>query len=174
MAKTANAYTADTGEVTITLSAANIAAIAAFTTAEEIVIDGAVISFRRTNSPERGIGQTRVTGSTTPITTISDTVPPETWELVLVDDYYEAISGGEWGTDTLAAVEIFQELFDARQDPTTIQCTPAGGSTADVETTLVNPRVVAVGHPEIVAESTTPATVSVTLSASSSTRASHA
>jgi hypothetical protein len=173
MAKTINAFVADQGEVAITISAANVSAIAAFTTAEEIVIDGAVRSFERTNNPERSVESTRVTGSTTPIVTAGDTVPHETWELVLVDDYHEG-AAGEWGTDLLAAVEIFEELFAARQDPGGLQCTPAGGATGDIETTLVAPRIVAVGQPVIDADATVPATVTVLIAAESHTSAAHA
>ena len=173
MPKTINAFVPDQGEVAITLSAANVSAIAAFTTAEEIIIDGAVRSFQRTNNPERSVESTRVAGSTTPIVTAGDTIPHETWELVLVDDYREG-AAGEWGTDLLAAVEIFEELFAARQDPGAFQCTPAGGATGDIETSLVSPRIVAVGQPVIDADATTPATVTIMIAAESHSNAAHA
>ena len=54
MAKTANAYISDLGEVEVTISAANVTAVSAFTTAESIVVDGAVRMFVRTNSPKIG------------------------------------------------------------------------------------------------------------------------
>jgi hypothetical protein len=53
MPKTINAYVSDLGEVEVTLNAGNVAAVAAFTTAESIVIDGAVRTFQRTNSPKK-------------------------------------------------------------------------------------------------------------------------
>jgi len=73
MAKTANAYTPDQGEVAITISAANVAAIAAFSTADEIVIDGAVRSFKQVTAPSRTREETKVAGDSTPITTASVT-----------------------------------------------------------------------------------------------------
>jgi hypothetical protein len=172
MAKTINSYVADQGEVEVTISAGNVTAIAAFTTAEAIVIDGAVRSFKRTNNPERTTSSMRVTGDTTPITSTNNTIPHETWELVLVDDYHLGLAG-EWGTDDLSAVEIFLELFKARQAPGAFKCTPAGGGSANIETTLADPSVLSVSEPEINADSTEPATVTVMLSASSSSKAAH-
>lgn len=172
MAKTINSYVPDQGEVEVTISAGNVTAIAAFTTAEAIVIDGAVRSFKRTNNPERTTTSLRVTGDTTPITSTNNTVPHETWELVLVDDYHTG-AAGEWGTDDLSAVEIFLELLKARQAPGALKCTPAGGSAANIETTLSDPAVLSVSEPDINADATEPATVTVMLSASTSTKAAH-
>lgn len=172
MAKTANAYVPDQGEVEITLSAGNVSAIAAFTTAESIIVDGAVRSFRRTNNPERPVVSTKVTGDTTPITTVGDTVEHETWELVLVDDYSSG-AAGEWGTDDLAAVEIFKELFNARETPGGLKCTPAGGSAANIEITLVDAEIIAVGTPDIDADQDGPAEVVVMITSSSHTTAAH-
>ncbi len=172
MTKTANAYVADQGEVEITISAGNVSAIAAFTTAESIIIDGAVRSFKRSNNPERTTTSMKVTGDTVPIAVTSNTIEHETWELILVDDYYSG-AAGEWGTDDLAAVEIFQEFFKARETPGAIKCTPAGGASANMEITLVDAEVVSVGRPEIDADSTSPATVTIMLTASSSTIAAH-
>ena len=173
MPKTINAFVPDQGEVAVTLTSANVSAIAAFTTAEEIIIDGAVRSFQRTNNPERPVESTRVTGSTTPIVTAGDTVEHETWELVLVDDYHEG-AAGEWGTDLLAAVEIFEELFNARQDPGALQCTPAGGATGDIEISLTSPRVIAVGQPVTDADATSPATVTILIASEGHSNAAHA
>lgn len=172
MAKTINAYVADQGEVEVTISAGNVTAIAAFTTAEAIIIDGAVRSFKRTNNPERTTTSMRVTGDTTPITSTNNTISHETWELVLVDDYHSG-AAGEWGTDDLSAVEIFRELWVARQAPGALKCTPGGGTTTNIETTLADPQVLSVSEPEIDADSTEPATVTVMLSASSSSKAAH-
>lgn len=173
MTKTVNAYVPDQGEVAITLSAANVSAIAAFSTAEEIIIDGVVRSFQRTNDPERPVESTKVTGSTTPIVTAGDSIPHETWELIIVDDYYEGATG-EWGTDTLAAAQIFEELFAARQDPGAFQCTPAGGANGDIEISLTTPRIVSVGMPVTDADATTPATITIMLSAEGHSLAAHA
>jgi hypothetical protein len=173
MAKTINAYVPDQGEVEITLSAANITAVGApFVTAESIVLDGVVRSFERTNNPERPHEATRVTGDTTPIVTVGNTVPEETWQLVIVDDYHSG-AAGEWGTDDLAAVEIFQELFDHRSDPGGLKATPAGGATANIEITLVSPRILSVSVPVINADATRPAEVTVMFTAEGHTLAAH-
>lgn len=174
MAKTANAYVPAQGEVVVAISAANVTAVGApFVTAEEIVVDGAVRGFKRTNNPERPRETTKVTGSPTPILTVSDAVEEETWELKLVDDYHSG-AAGEWGTDDLSAVEIFLEMYTHRSDPGGLQCTPAGGATGQIETTLVGPRVLSVSEPEIDADATGPAIVTVMLAAEYSTKAVHA
>ncbi len=174
MTKTINSYVSDGGEVAVTLSAANVSAVAAFTTAEEIIIDGAVRSFSRTNTPLRTVAETKVTGDTTPIVTRSTNKSEgERWELRLVDDYY-AGAAGEWGTDLLAAVEIFKELDAANQDPGGLQCTPAGGATGDIEITLTNPKLLGLGLPGIDADATDPNEVSVFFAADGHTTAAHA
>lgn len=173
MTKTVNAFIADQGEVAITLSAANITAIAAFTTAEEIVIDGAVVSFKRTNDPELPFVEEYVTGDDDPIILAGKQSPAEMWELILIDDYHEG-AAGEWGTDNLAAVEIFEELRAARQHPSAFQCTPAGGATGDIETTLETPKIVAVGQPEIDANSNQAAKVRILIRSANHSNAAHA
>ncbi len=174
MAKTENSYVSDLGEVKVTISAANVTAVPAFATAETITIDGAVRSFRRTNNPQRSVANTRVTGDLNPIVTRGNSkVEGETWELVLVDDYYKG-AAGEWGTDDLSAVEIFVELDKANQDPGGLKCTPAGGAAGEIEITLVNPKLLGVSAPEINADATTPNEVTVFLAADSHTEAVHA
>jgi len=173
MAKTANAFLTRLGEVAITISAANVTAIAAFTTAEEIVIDGAVVSFRQVTTPELEVIEDFVTGDTTPIVSVPDHLGHERWELILIDDYHEG-AAGEWGTDDLAAVEIFEELLAARQHPGGLQCTPAGGATGDIETTLVSPKVLSVSQPEIDTGAREHAKVRVLIACSNHTRAAHA
>ena len=173
MTKTINAYISDLGEVEVTLSSANAAAVAAFTTAESIIIDGAVRSFTRTNSPKKAASRTNVTGDTTPIVLRSSRIQEEElWELVLVDDYFSGASG-EWGTDDLSAVEIFYELLSNDQDPGGLKCTPAGGSSANIEITLVDVRLLGVDPPTIDADSTEAQTVKVYFACSSHTRAAH-
>lgn len=173
MTSTINSYSTAQGELEVTLSAGNVSAIAAFTTAESIVIDGVLRSFRRTNNPERPVSETRVTGSDTPITIAGRIIPREMWELVLVDDYFLG-AAGEWGTDDLSAVEIFRELFIAREQPGGLKCTPAGGASANIEITLTDPEIVAVGLPEIDADSEDQvATVTIMISASGHTTAAH-
>lgn len=173
MAKTANAYLGRLGEVAITISAANVTAIAAFTTAEEIVIDGAVKSFRQVTTPALEVIEDFVTGDSSPIISVPDHLGHEEWELILLDDYHEG-AAGEWGTDNLAAVEIFEELLAARQHPGGLQCTPAGGATGDIETTLVTPKILSVGQPEIDTATSELARVAVRIACASHTKASHA
>lgn len=176
MPKTASGYVPDSGEVVVTISADNVSDIAAFTTAEDIVIDGVVRSFRRTNNPERSVESTRVTGDDDPIITVGNSIPHETWELVIVDDY-SAGNSGEWGTDNLAAGEIFDELFRARASTEIggLACTPAGSETGDIERTLTNPRLISVGEPEIDADAGgSLATQTIMIAAEGHTKATHA
>lgn len=174
MTKTVNAYKSDQGELVVTISSANVTAIAAFTTAEDITLDGALRYFRRTNNPQRNVSQTRVTGDLNPIVTRSSSKPEaELWEIGLVDDYY-AGNAGEWGTDSLSAVEIFKEMDEADQDPGGIAGTPAGGATGDIEITLVNPVLLGLGVPEIDADAQDPNEIPVYLAADSHTTAAHA
>jgi hypothetical protein len=173
MPKTANSYIPDQGEIAITISAANVSAIAAFTTAQEIVLDGALRAFRQVTPPSRTFEQTKVTGDTTPITTASKTKGAEEWEIVLVDDYSEG-NAGEWGTDLLAAAEIFFELFDNDQHPGGLQLTPAGGATGDIEYTLVNPKILSITNPPNDADATTPAEVTIRVGCDKNTKAAHA
>lgn len=173
MAKTANAYISDLGEVEVTISAANVTAVSAFTTAESIVIDGAVRMFVRTNSPKKSASRMNVTGDTEPIVTKSGRIQEEElWELTLVDDYYSG-AAGEWGTDTLSAVEIFKELFENNEDPGGLKCTPAGGSSANIEITLTSPRLLGLDVPRIDADSTDPEVIKIYFAASGHTTAAH-
>ena len=173
MASTANAYISDLGEVEVTLSAGNVSAVSAFTTAESIVLDGAVRFFRRTNTPKKAVSRTNVTGSSTPIVLASGRVQEEElWELGLVDDYFSG-AAGEWGTDNLSAVEIFMELHDNAEDPSALKCTPAGGASANIEITLTTPRLLGYAVPSIDADSTDPETVIIYFAAEGHTRAAH-
>jgi len=174
MPKTASGYVSDLGEVAVTLSAANVAAVAAFTTAEEIIADGTVRMFERTNAPSKAVARTNVTGDSTPIVFRSNRVQEEElWRLLLVDDYSEGLTG-EWGTDSLSMVEIFRELLDNNQDPGTLQGTPAGGATGDIEYTLTTPRLLSVGVPKIDADSIDLEEVEILLASEGHTVAAHA
>lgn len=173
MAKTINAYISDLGEVEVTLSAGNISAVSAFTTAESILLDGVVRTFQRTNSPKKASSRTNVTGDTTPIVLRSSRIQEEElWELVIVDDYFSG-AAGEWGTDDLSAVEIFYELLANDQDPGGLKCTPAGGSSANIEITLVDCRLLGVDPPTIDADSVVAQTVKIYFACSSHSRAAH-
>jgi hypothetical protein len=174
MTKTINSYVSDGGEVVVTLSAGNVTAVSGFTTAESITIDGAVRKFSRTNTPQRTVAETKVTGSDTPIVTRSQNkAEGERWELTLVDDYYSG-AAGEWGTDDLAAVEIFKLLDENNEDPGGLKCTPAGGATGDIEITLTLPKLLGVKVPDIDADATTPNEIIVYLAADGHTTAAHA
>lgn len=173
MPKTINAYISDLGEVEVTLSAGNVAAVAAFTTAESIIIDGTVRTFQRTNSPKKASSRTNVTGDTTPVVLRSSRIQEEElWELVLVDDYFSG-AAGEWGTDDLSAVEIFYELLANNQDPSALKCTPAGGSSANIEITLVDVRLLGVDPPAIDADSVDAQTCKIYFACASHSRAAH-
>lgn len=172
MPKTANQWQINQGEVAIVVSAADVTALAALTTAETIVIDGVVKSFKRTGDPERNVESVRVTGDTTPIISVQDTVDHEIWELVIVDD--EGGGGtGEWGTDTLTAVELIKAYYDARR-AIPIKVTPAGGATGDTQHTLNNAEVIMFGKPEIDADSTSLGMRTIRFASASSTEAAHA
>ena len=173
MTKTANSYTPDQGEVEVEISAANVAAIAAFSTAEPIVIDGSVRAFRQVTPPSKTREETKVVGDTSAIVSASKTKSGEEWELIVVDDYSEGLTG-EWGTDNLAALEIFFELWDGDEDPGGLQVTPAGGATGDIEYTLVNPVLLSVTNPPADADQTTPAEATVRIGCDSNTKAAHA
>lgn len=173
MTATINSYVADAGEVEVTISADNVTAVAAFSTAESIIIDGAVRSFRRTNQPQRSVVHTKVTGDVDPIVTRSENkTEGELWELVLIDDYFSG-AAGEWGTDDLAAAEIFIELDAAGEDPGGLKCTPAGGAAANIEITLANPKLLGWTTPEINADNDAPNEITVFLAADGHTRAAH-
>ncbi len=173
MTKTINAYVPNQSEMGTTLSAANIAAIAAFTTAEEILLAGVLRKMERTNDPERTTVITKVTGDTSPIVTASDQLSEsEKWTLTMIDDYHKG-STGEWGTDSLSAYEIFYELWRANQDPTSITGTPAGSTAGMIETTLTAPTIKSVSEPVIDADSAAPAEFQVFIEVPISTKAVH-
>ena len=173
MPKSINAYTPDNGEVEITISAGDVSAIAAFTTAESIVIDGVVRKFEETTPRTKEYSELYVTGDSDPIKTISSKVNATVWTLTIIDDYSSG-AAGEWGTDNLAALQIFQEYFDATRIIGSLQVTPAGGATGDIETTLTNVDVQQIGHPMTDADSNSPNEVTILLVVESYAKASHA
>lgn len=172
MAKTANSFQVNLGEVLIEIDAATVTALATFTTAENINIDGVVRSFKRTTDPERPVSSTKVTGDTTPILSVQDTVPHEIWEMEIVDD--EGGGGtGEWGTDLLTAVEIMKAFWDARRAIPSIKVTPAGGATGDTQHTLTLAEIIMFGKPETDAESDQLAMRKMRFAVATSTEAAH-
>lgn len=170
MTATTNAYSSDRGQVEITLSAANVTAHTEFTTAEAIIIDGVVRSFNRTNDPELPESSTKVTGSTTPIILVGGgLIEGEQWELVIIDDWTHDNDGGEWGTDTLSAYQIFHTLMYGAAVPSHpggIAIAPDGDTAGKNEYTLTNPKLKAVGVPGIDADAADPNQITIKLSSS--------
>ena len=173
MPKTANAYTPDNGEVTVEITAADFAALSAdFTQADTIIIDGVVRKFEETTPRTKEYSELYVTGDTNPIKTISSKVNATVWTLTIIDDYSSG-DAGEWGADTVTALQIFQEFFDLTRIITQITVTPAGGVAGQIETTLVNVDVQQIGHPMTDADSNAPNEVTVLLVVESYTKATH-
>jgi hypothetical protein len=173
MAKTANSYVPDRGELEVTISAADVSAIAAFTTAEDVNIDGALRKLEETSPQTKEYSEVYVTAESTPIKTVSSKVPSTVWTLTIVDDYSKG-SAGEWGTDNLAALEIFQEFFDANITIDSLKATPAGTTAGMIQTTLTNVDVQTIPHPMIDADSNAPNEVAITLVVESFSKAAHA
>lgn len=176
MPRTINSYVPDQGEVSVTLSAGNITSLGAgYTTAETIIFDGVVRSFKRTNDPQRALVETLVTGDPEPILTEGRTLPRQEWELIIVDDYHEGLAG-EWGTDLIKAGKLFFDLNRLRINPAGIKSTPAGGTTGDIQTSLTAPIWIrSVGEPEIDADSNGKlAIMKIMIACTGSTKAAHA
>jgi hypothetical protein len=172
MTKTANAYTPDRGELVFTVSAALVAAVALFTTAEPIILDDVVRKFEETQTKSREYSELYVTGSSDPIKTTSSKVTATQWTLTIVDDYSSGKTG-EHGTDLMTAVEMFEALRDFPFTLEDLAVTPAGGATGDMETTLVNVDVLSVNHPVTDADANTPNEVTIMLVVESYSKAAH-
>ena len=95
------------------------------------------------------------------------------WTLTIVDDYTLG-SAGEWGTDNLSALEIFQEFFDITRVISNLKATPAGSTTGMIQTTLTNVDVQTIPHPMIDSDSNNPNEVAITLVVESFSKATHA
>lgn len=173
MAKTANAYTPDQGEIVVTVSAADVAAMSEFTTAEALTLDLAVRKLEETTPRTREHTEVYVTGSTSPILTMNDHLSATTWTLMLVDDYSLG-AAGEIGTDLLSAVEIFQAYMDNGRPIADVAITPAGSATGMIETTLANVEIKSITHPMIDADATAPNEVTIVFIVESYTKAAHA
>lgn len=173
MPNTQNAYLPDQGDLQVTISAADVLAIAAFTTAEDVDIRGALRKLEETQPLTRQYSEVYVAATSDPIKTTSRKNSATVWNLMLVDDYSKG-DAGEWGTDLLSAVEIFQEFFDAGITISTIKLTPAGTTGGMIETTLSEVDIQSITHPPIDADSTTPQEVTIVLVVESYTKAVHA
>jgi hypothetical protein len=173
MAKTANSWQINQSEMTVEVSAADAAALGApLTITDSIIIDGVLRSFKRTTDPERAVTSTRVTGDLTPILSTQDTIDHEIWELMMVDDA-GAGGTGEWGVDTVTAVELFELYYNARR-AITLTATPAGGATGDTQYTLTDAEIIMLGVPEMDADSSALAMRTVRFAVATHTTAAHA
>ena len=172
MPKTVNSYIADQGELVLTVDAV-LTAIAYFTTAEDIILDGVLRKLEETSPKQRDYSEVYVTGDNSPIKTMSSKQTSTEWSLTIVDDYSAGLTG-EWGTDNLHAVEMFQQIFENSLVIGALSCTPAGGATGDIETTLTNVDVKSIAHPSIDADATNPNEVVIMLVVESYTKAAHA
>jgi len=171
MTKTANSYISDQGELVLTVDSV-LTDIAYFTTAEPVIFDGVLRKLEETSPKTREYSEVFVTGSTSPIKTMSSKQTATEWTLTILDDY-SAGNTGEWGTDELTAVETFQQIMDNALVIADLACTPAGGATGDIETTLVNVDVKSVTHPPIDSDATNPQEVVIMLVVESYTKAAH-
>ena len=176
MTNTTNSYNSGLGELAFTTTAADVTALAALTTAETIVIDGAVVKFEEVTGQARPASDLHTLGDREPINAMSDHVNSSVWELTLVDDYHAGLAG-EWGTDLLSAVELFRAYFDAtpRRAISDLAVTPAGGATGDIETTLKAPiKILSISEPKADANSSQDEMIVIRLSSSGKTKAAHA
>ena len=170
MAKTINDFVPDQALVEITVSAADVTAIAAFTTAEDIDISGAVRSLLETSPETRSTGETYVTGSNTPILTTSNKKTTSTWALTVVNDLDKG-SAGEWGTDNLSAAEILNEFYDANRPISVLAIVPAGSTAGMIKYSLLECRVQERPHQGGSADANAPGELPYTLMVESTTEA---
>ena len=174
MAKTANAYTPDQGEVAVEITAADWAALGSdFTQTDTIVIDAVVRKFEETTTKTKEYSEVYITGSSNPIKTISTKVNATVWSLTMVDDYSAGLSG-ELGSDSVTGLQIFQEFFDLTRVISEVFVTPAGSASPKIETTLTNVDVQSISHPMVDADSNAPNEVTITLVVESYAKAAHA
>ncbi len=171
--KTINSYVSDGGEAEITISSADVTAIAAFITAEAIIIDGVLRKLDETNPSSRQYSEVFVTAEDTPIKTMSAKQSATVWALMIVDDYHSG-QAGEWGTDNLSAYEILEEFFNAKRTISQFDISPAGGSTGAIQISLVNVDIQTLPQPSTDADSTTPNEITITLVVESYSKAAHA
>jgi len=173
MTKTANSYIADQGELVFNVDLV-LVAIAYFTTQPEaIVMDSVLRKLEETSPKTREYSEVFVSGSISPIKTMSSKQTATEWTLTIIDDYSSG-GTGEFGTDQLHAVEMFQQCMDNALVIADLSATPAGGTTGDIETTLTNVDVKSVTHPPIDADATNPQEVTIMLVVESYTKAAHA
>lgn len=174
MAKTINAYVPDVSELEVEITAADVTAIAAFTTAEDVAFNGSARKMEETTPKTREHTETFVAGdNTSPILTMSTHQSASQWTLMVIDDYSKG-AAGEYGTDLLAAYEIFWEFFNAARAITSMTFTPAGATAGMIQTTLTNVQVKTMPHPSLDSEQIAPAEASIILLVEDYTKAVHA
>ena len=172
--KTANSYIADQGELVFTTTAAAVAAITFITVAEAMILDLVLRKFEETSPKTREYSEVFVSGDISPIKTMSSKQTATEWTLTIIDDYsaggaYELGATTPWTT----AVQLFQEYMDASYTIEELSLTPAGGTAANIETTLVNVDVKSITHPPIDADATNPSEVTIMLVVESYSKAAH-
>lgn len=172
MTKTANSYIADQGELVFTVDAAHTA-LAYFTTTGPVILDSVVRKLEETSPKTREYSEVFVAGSISPIKTMSSKQTATEWTLTIIDDYSSGGTGEFNSPDLLHAVEMFQQCMDNAVGIADLSCTPAGGATGDIETTLTNVDVKSVTHPPIDADATNPQEVTIMLVVESYTKAAH-
>jgi hypothetical protein len=171
--KTINSYSPDRFEIEIEITAADVTAIAAFTTAESIILDGAARKFEESQPKTREYNETYVAGDDAPVVNMSGHETATTWQFTILDDYFSGLAG-EWGTDNLSVYEIFDEFFQAKRGITSLKFTPAGGSTGSIQTTLSTVEILTLPHPKGDADNSKPNELPVTLIVQDYTKAAHA
>ena len=172
--KTANSYVSDQGEMVVTISAAAVAAVTELTTAEALIFDYVLRKLEETSPKTREYSELFVTGSNSPIKTMSSKQTATEWTLTIVDDYSSGGTPELGGVPYITAVEVMQAFMDTPFTIEDVACTPAGGAAGDIETTLVNVDVKSVTHPPLDADSTTPQEITIMLVVESYTKAAHA
>lgn len=175
MAKTANAYVPDRGEITLEVTAQDVIDVTPLITAETLTLDPVVRKMEETTPRTKEYSEIYVTGDGTPIKTISSKVNATVWSLVIIDDYTKAIADGELGASPwVGAYEVLEIYFDNDQIITTMTVSPAGAVTGSAETTFTNVDVQNLPHPMVDAESNVPNEVTITLVVESYVKAAHA
>jgi hypothetical protein len=179
MAKTANSYVPDQGELSITITSADMTAIPTFVRAETIVLDRALKSFKQVTGKTRTIEEEYVTGDKAPILSAGSPRGMETWEIVLLDDYHSGATG-ELGLNLssqpyLHAVRIFELFNNADRPISVLASTPDGGSTGDIQITLSSPiHIESISQPNTDADQTAANRITIRVTTPGHTKAAHA
>lgn len=171
MTATDNQYMSSLGELVVTPSAADVAAMSELTTAEALTIN-CVREFRQQSPAARTVAGVNVTATEVPLMSASGARTAAQWRGVFVDDHFLG-STGEHGTDTVTAYTIFKAYWtNNRAIP--IAVTPAGGTTGMKTITLNSAYVESVTEPGANADARSPEEFTVMLRCANHTVGSHA